>query len=91
MRPARFVLQAGESRAIPVQARVAGAIRDGGKELEGSGPQIQKLAGDTVSKPILPKKQKRAAAKRKVKTAKKKVAARKAAKKKRTSASRKKR
>jgi hypothetical protein len=48
-----------------VVARVAGAIRDGGKQLEDSSPQIQKLAGDTVSKPILPKKPKRAAAKRK--------------------------
>jgi hypothetical protein len=66
-----------------VVTRVAGAIRSGGKELQDSAPQLQKLAADTVTKPLLPKKQKRAAATRNVKTAKKKVAAKKTPKKRR--------
>ena len=62
-----------------VVTSVAGAIRRRGQDLEEAAPQLQKLAGDTVSKPLLPKKQKRAAATRKAKTANKKVAARKVA------------
>lgn len=65
-----------------VLSRVAGAISDGGKKLEGSAPQIQKVAADTVSKPLLPARQKRAAAKRSAVKAKKKVAKKKAVKKK---------
>lgn len=66
-----------------VVTRVAGAIRSGGKELQDFAPQLQKLAADTVTKPLMPKKQKRAAATRKAKTAKKKVVAKKPAKKRR--------
>lgn len=64
-----------------VVARIAGAIRRSGTELEGSTPALQKLAANTIKKPLMPKKQKRAAATRKTKTARKKVAARKAPKK----------
>jgi hypothetical protein len=64
-----------------VVTSVASAIRQRGGDLEEAAPQLQKLAGDTVSKPLLPKKQKRAAATRRAKTAKKKVAAKKVAKK----------
>ena len=34
-----------------VVARVAGAIRKSGNQLEASGPELQKLAGDSVSFP----------------------------------------
>jgi hypothetical protein len=64
-----------------VVTSVASAIRKRGQDLEDAAPQLQKLAGDTVSRPLLPKKQKRAAATRKTKTAKKKIAAKKVAKK----------
>jgi hypothetical protein len=64
-----------------VVTRVASAIRSSGRELEDSTPAIQQLAANTVTKPLLPRKQKRAAATRKAKTAKKKVAAKKATKK----------
>jgi hypothetical protein len=64
-----------------VVTSVAGAIRQRGHELETAAPQLRKLAGETVSKPLLPRKQKRAAATRRAKTAKKKVAAKKAGKK----------
>jgi hypothetical protein len=64
-----------------VVTRMAGAIRNSGKKLEDSTPEIQKLAGDTVSKPLLPSPKKRAAAKRATTTAKRKVAAKKATKK----------
>jgi phage tail tape-measure protein len=57
-----------------VVKRVAGAIRNSGKQLDDVTPGLQKLAGDTVSKPLLPTKQKRAAAKRTAKVAKKKSA-----------------
>jgi hypothetical protein len=61
-----------------VVTSVASAIRQRGQDLEEAAPQLQKLAGETVSKPLLPKKQKRAAATRKAKSAKKKIAANKA-------------
>src|SRR5436190_1687314 len=66
-----------------VVTKVAGAIRRGGQQLEDSTPDLQRLAGNTVSKPLLPKKQKRAAATRKARSAKKTIAARKASKKRR--------
>ena len=65
-----------------VVTRVAGAIRTSGKQLEASTPRIQKLAADTVSKPLLPTRKKRAAAKRTATKAKKKVAAKKTARRK---------
>jgi hypothetical protein len=66
-----------------VVTKVAGAIRRGGQQLEDSTPELQRLAGNTVSKPLLPKKQKRAATTRKAKSAQTAVAARKASKKRR--------
>jgi hypothetical protein len=60
-----------------VVTSVAGALRKRGQALEEATPHLQKLAADTVSKPLLPTKQKRAAATRKAKTAKKRVAAKK--------------
>ena len=66
-----------------VVTKVAGAIRRGGQQLEDSTPDLQRLAGNTVSKPLLPKKQKRAAATRKARSAKKTTAAGKASKKRR--------
>jgi hypothetical protein len=64
-----------------VVTSVAGAIRKRGKDLENATPQLQQLAGETVSKPLLPQPRKRAAAKRKATSAKKKIAAKKAVKK----------
>jgi hypothetical protein len=66
-----------------VVTKVAGAIRRGGEQLEDSTPELQRLAANTVSKPLLPKRQKRAAATRKARSAKKTIAARKASKKRR--------
>jgi hypothetical protein len=66
-----------------VVMKVAGAIRKGGQQLEESTPELQRLAGNAVSKPLLPKKQKRAAATRKASSAKKTIAARKVSKKRR--------
>ena len=67
-----------------VVTKVAGAIRKGGQQLEDSSPELQRLAGNTVSKPLLPKKQKRAAATREARSARKTMAVRKASKKRRT-------
>jgi hypothetical protein len=66
-----------------VVTKVAGAIRRGGEQLEDSTPELQRLAGNTVSKPLLPKRQKRAAATRRARSAKITIAARKASKKRR--------
>jgi hypothetical protein len=66
-----------------VVTRVAGAIRRGGQDLEESTPDLQRLAATTVTKPLLPKRQKRAAATRKAKSAKRSVASRKASRKRR--------
>ena len=66
-----------------VVTKVAGAIRSGGKQLEDSTPELQRLAGNTVSNPLLPKKQKRAAATRKARSSKRTIAARKASRKRR--------
>lgn len=62
-----------------IVTKVAGAIRKGGRDLEESTPELQRLAADTVTKPLLPRRQHRAAAKRKAKSAKRTVTARKAA------------
>ena len=55
--------------ASVVVGTVANAVMKGGRELGEATPAIAKVAGDTVAKPILPKKQKRAAAKRVAKKA----------------------
>jgi hypothetical protein len=66
-----------------IVTKVAGAIRKSGEQLEDATPEIQRFAANTVSKPILPRRQQRAAATRKSRSAKKAIAARKAAKKRR--------
>jgi hypothetical protein len=57
-----------------VVSRVAGAIRERGKQLDNSTPQMQKIAEETVMKPLLPTPRKRAAPKRAGSNAKKRVA-----------------
>jgi hypothetical protein len=66
-----------------IVTKVAGAIRKSGQQLEDATPEIQRFAANTVSKPLLPRRQQRAAATRKSRSAKKAIAARKAAKKRR--------
>jgi hypothetical protein len=66
-----------------VVSRVAGAIRKRGKDLDDATPQLQRLAGDTVSKPLLPRPPKRATTNKKATPAKKKVVAKKPASKRR--------
>lgn len=66
-----------------IVTRVAGAIRKSGEQLEDATPELQRFAANTVSKPLLPKRQQRAAATRKSRSAKKTIAATKAAKKRR--------
>ena len=62
-----------------VVTKVAGAITKSGRQLEKSTPELQRLAASTVTRPLLPRRQKRAAATRKARSAKRTVAARKAA------------
>src|ERR1051325_4985748 len=57
-----------------VAAQVAGAIRKSGKKLEDATPDLQRLAGRAVSKPLLPSRQRRPAATRKARPAKKRTA-----------------
>src|SRR5205085_7725546 len=66
-----------------IVTKVAGAIRKSGEQLEDATPELQRLAANTVSKPLLPKRQQRAAATRKTRSAKKAIAATKARKKRR--------
>jgi hypothetical protein len=63
-----------------VVENAASAMSKGGQRLGAAAPRIKRAAANTVSKPILPRKQKRSAARRKVKTVKRKVAARKRSK-----------
>jgi hypothetical protein len=58
-----------------VATKVAGAIQKSGKQLKDATPELQKLAANTVTKPLLPRRQKRAAATRKVSSAKRTIAA----------------
>jgi predicted alpha/beta-hydrolase family hydrolase len=66
-----------------IVTKVAGAMRESGQQLEEATPQLQKLAGNAVARPLLPKRQKRAAASRKARSAKRSIAARKAVRKRR--------
>ena len=61
-----------------VVEQTATALRKGGDKLGANAPKIKKAAAATVTKPLQPRKAKRAAAKRKEKTAKRNVAAKKA-------------
>ena len=60
-----------------VATRVARAIKQRGKDLEDATPELQRVAAATVTKPLLPTKQKRAAATRKTSAAKRRVPAKK--------------
>ena len=64
----------------------ATAMAKGGQRLGAAAPRIKRAAADTVSKPILPRKQKRSATRRKAKAvkAKRKIAAKKGSKKRTT-------
>jgi hypothetical protein len=66
-----------------VVTKVAGVIRRGGTQLEDSTPELQRIAGNAVPKPLLPEKQKRPAATRKARSAKNENAGKKKASKKR--------
>src|SRR3954467_4332127 len=81
---------AGAATSV-VAETVAGAMTEGGAKLAKARPKLEKAAGATVSRPMLPTRRKRAAAKKKSKVAKKKVAAVRAAKSKRGARPRKKR
>ena len=52
-----------------VVSSVAGAMSQSGQKLERATPSLEKAAAQKLTKPILPKKQKRAAAKRKASSA----------------------
>ena len=60
-----------------VAEQTAAALSKGSEKLGANTPKIQKAAADTVTKPLSPRKPKRAAVTRKAKTAKRKVAAKK--------------
>jgi hypothetical protein len=66
-----------------IVTKVAGAMRETGNQLDEATPAIQKMAGNTVARPLLPKRRKRAAASRKASSAKRSIAARKTARKRR--------
>ena len=71
---------AGAGAEVVVE-NAASAMSKGGQRLGTAAPRIKRAAADTVSKPILPRKQKRTAARRK---AKRKVAVKKDPKKRTT-------
>jgi len=59
-----------------VVTKVSSAIRKGGQELEESTPKLQRLAANTVTKPLLPKNRKHSSAKPRAKSAKRSTAGR---------------
>ena len=61
-----------------VVEQTAAALNKGGEKLGSNTPKIQKAAADTVTKPIMLRKAKRAVATRKTKSANRKAAAKKA-------------
>ena len=67
---------AGAGAEVVVE-NAASAMSKGGRRLGAAAPRIKRAAANTVSKPLLPRKQKRSAAPRKAKAAKRKVAVRK--------------
>ena len=75
---------AASAGAEVIVENAASAMSKGGQRLGAAAPRIKRAAANTVSKPILPRKQKRSAARRKAKAAKRKVAVRKGAKKRTT-------
>src|SRR6185436_3694210 len=64
---------AGAGAEVVVE-NAATAMSKGGQRLGAAAPRIKRAAADTVSKPILPRKQKRSAARRKIKAVKRKMA-----------------
>ena len=64
---------AGAGAGVVVE-NAASAMSKGGQRLGTAAPRIKRAAADTVSKPILPRKQKRSAARRKIKAVKRKRA-----------------
>jgi hypothetical protein len=74
---------AGAGAEVVVE-NAASAMSKGGQRLGAAAPRIKQAAANTVSKPVLPRKQKRSAARRKAKAVKRKVAVRKGAKKRTT-------
>ena len=74
---------AGAGAEVVVE-NAASAMSKGGQRLGAAAPRIKRAAANTVSKPILPRKQQRSAARRKAKAVKGKVTARKGAKKRTT-------
>ena len=71
---------AGAGAEVVVE-NAASAMSKGGQRLGTAAPRIKRAAADTVSKPILPRKQQRSASRRKSKALKRKVAVKKGAKK----------
>jgi len=71
---------AGAGAEVVVE-NAASAMSKGGQRLGAAAPRIKRAAAETVSKPILPRKQKRSAARRKTKAVKRKMAAKKGSKK----------
>ena len=68
---------AASAGAEVVVENAASALSRGGQRLGEAAPRIKRAAADTVSKPMLPRKQKRSAARRKAKTVKRTVAVKK--------------
>ena len=72
---------AASAGAEVVVENAASAMSKGGQRLGAAAPRIKHAAANTVSKPVLPRKQKRSAARRKAKAAKRRVAVKKRSKK----------
>jgi hypothetical protein len=59
----------------------ASAMSKGGQSLTAAAPRMKRAAANAVSKPILPRKQKRTAARRKTRAVKRKIAVKRGSKK----------
>ena len=66
---------AASAGAEVVVENAASALSKGGQRLGAAAPRIKRAAADTVSKPVLPSKQKRSAARRNTKVVRRKGAA----------------
>ena len=75
---------AARAGAQVVVENAASAMSKGSQRLGAAAPRIKRAAANRVSKPALPRKQKRSAVRRKAKAVKRKVAVRKGAKKRAT-------
>ena len=72
---------AASAGAEVVVENAASALSEGGQRLGAAAPRIKREAADTVSRPMLPRKQKRSSARRKAKAVKRTVAVKKRSKK----------